>query len=192
MKITAEPRSDQLNADDLIGRTMTVTIADVKPGTAEQKYDIHLREVEGRVWRPPLTVLRVLMAAYTDESANWIGKRATLYRDDKVSFGSDAVGGIRVSHLSDLPDGKPLDVKVTTKRGRRTPVRVQPLVETAPPTEAIEPTAEQVAACTDLEQLGDMWRASGPDRRAQIEERVAEIRAAQPTTEDTLPTGDEA
>ena len=33
MKITAEPRSDQLNADDLIGSSRIVTIAGVRAGT---------------------------------------------------------------------------------------------------------------------------------------------------------------
>ena len=37
MKITAEPRSDQWNADDFIGGPRTFTVAGVKVGKAEQK-----------------------------------------------------------------------------------------------------------------------------------------------------------
>lgn len=134
MKITAEPRSDQWNADDFIGGPRTFTIAGVKSGTAEQKYDIELVEGQGRSWRPPLTVLRLLIAAWGDEAANWTGKRVTLYRDETVSFGPDAVGGIRVSSMSDLPTGnKPFTVKLTTKRGRRASFTVDPLPAAPPP-----------------------------------------------------------
>ncbi len=38
-----------------------------------------------------------------------------------------------------------------------------------------EPTAEQVASCTDPETLRRMWKASGPERQAQINARAAEL-----------------
>lgn len=129
MKITAEPRSDQWNADDFIAGPRTFTIAGVKVGVAEQKYDIELVEGQDRAWRPPLTVLRLLVAAWGDEAATWVGRRVTLYRDESIRFGPDVLGGIRVSHMSDLPDGKPFSVKVATSRGKRGMIRVDPLVE---------------------------------------------------------------
>jgi hypothetical protein len=130
MKITAEPRSDQWNADDFIGSPRTFTIAKVKPGSAEQKYDIELVEGEGRVWRPPLTILRLLMAAWGDEANDWIGRRVTLYRDETVRFGPDAVGGIRVSHMSHLPGNKTFETRITSARGRKSKVSVEPLSDT--------------------------------------------------------------
>ena len=126
MKITAEPRSDQYNSEDFIGGARTFTIAGVDVGTAEQKYDIHL-EGEERAWRPPLTMLRLLMAAWGDESDDWVGRRVTLYRDDSVRFGSEEVGGVRISHLSNLPGGHPLTVKLTKTRGRKQNHTVEPL-----------------------------------------------------------------
>lgn len=133
MKITAEPRSDQWNADDFVGGPRTFTIAGVKVGTAEQKYDIELTEGDGRSWRPPLTMLRLLIAAWGDDAAIWTGRRVTLYRDESVRFGSDAVGGIRISHLSNLPGNKPLTTMLTSTRGRRARHVVEPLPD-APPT----------------------------------------------------------
>lgn len=174
MRITAEPRSDQWNADDFIGGPRTFTIAGVKPGSAEQKYDIELVEGQGRAWRPPLTVLRLLLAAWGDDATAWQGRRVTLYRDEKVRFGPESVGGIRVSHMSDLPGGKPLTVRLTTSRGKKSPVTVEPLPD-APP----EPTAEQIAASTDQNELRDFWERSGPERREQIKARVAELKAAE-------------
>lgn len=172
MKITAEPRSDQINADDFVGSPRTFTIAGVRQGTAEQKYDIMLAEVEGRVWRPPPTVVRILIEVWGDESDDWIGKRVTLYRDPNVMVHGSVVGGIRISHMSNLPDGKALKVKVTAKRGKRELITVQPLVEQPTPT---EPSAEQVAACKDPQQLRAWWKVSGPERKAQIEARSGEL-----------------
>lgn len=74
MKITAEPRSDQINSDDFIGSAQTYTIANVRVGSAEQKYDIELAEIKDKAWRPPLTMLRLLMHAWGDESDDWIGE----------------------------------------------------------------------------------------------------------------------
>ena len=124
MKITAEPRSDQWNADDFIQGARTFAIAGVKEGTAEQKYDIVL-EGSDRVWRPPLTVLRILLKAWGDEASSWVGHRATLYRDDSIRFGPNEVGGIRVSHLSHIDS--PIRVNLSEKRGSRKVHTVQPL-----------------------------------------------------------------
>lgn len=138
MKITAEPRSDQINAEDFLSGPKTYTIAGIREGTAEQKYDIAL-EGEKRVWRPPPTVLRTLMKAWeSDDSADWIGKRVTLYCDESVSFGRERVGGIRVSHVSGIE--KPVTVSVTATRGKRTKVTVQPLPDAPEATQ--QPTGE--------------------------------------------------
>lgn len=174
MKITAEPRSDQWNAEDFIGSPRTFTIAGARVGTAEQKYDI-LLEGEERVWRPPLTVLRLLMAAWGDESSVWIGRRVTLYCDESVRFGKDLTGGIRISHASNLPDGKPFRKSLQVSRGKRQTFTIDPLPDTPTPTAPPEPTAEQVAACTDLGILQRMFEASGPERRAQIEQRREDL-----------------
>lgn len=79
-----------------------------------------------------------------------------------------------------------------------------PAIEAAPATQAPpEPTAEQVAGCSDQETLRAMWKVSGPERKAQIEARVTALNtpAAEPAAtapveevvegevvEDELPT----
>lgn len=158
MKITAEPRSDQWNASDFIGGPRTFTIAGVKVGAAEQKYDIELVEGEGRVWRPPLTMLRLLMKVWaTDEADKWAGRRVTLFNDEKVRFGKDETGGIRVSHVSHI--AKRETVTLPVSRGRVDKFTVDPLPE-----------------LTRKEQLAAEWRIADPDRRAAIEAEVATIR----------------
>jgi hypothetical protein len=124
MKITAEPRSDQWNAEDFLQGPRVFAIAGVKNGAAEQKYDIDLAG-ESRVWRPPLTMLRVLLTAWGDDSDAWVGRRVQLFHDPNVRFGKEAVGGIRIAALSHL-DG-PLNLKLTATRGKRVTYTVQPL-----------------------------------------------------------------
>lgn len=151
MKITAEPRSDQWNTDDFVGGSRTFTIAGVKPGKAEQKYDIDLAEGEGRVWRPPPTVVRLLIAAWGDESDVWIGRRVTLKLDESVRFGPDAVGGIRISHLSHIT--KQLKVASTVKRGKKTPVIIDPLPDAPTPTPDVSKVPAAVNAINNAATL---------------------------------------
>lgn len=124
MKITTEPRSDQWNAEDFIGGPRLFTIAGVTVGKAEQKYDIQF-EGETRVWRPPLTVLRLLVAGWTDDAKTWAGRHVKLYRDPSITFGRDKVGGIRLSHMSHIDT--PVEENLTVTRGRRTPFTVAPM-----------------------------------------------------------------
>lgn len=174
MKITAEPRSDQWNADDFIGGPRTFTIANVKPGAAEQKYDIELVEGEGRVWRPPVTVLRLLIAAWDDETEVWKGRRVQLYRDPTITFGRDQVGGIRIKALSHID--KPITERLTVTRGKRGQFTIQPL------TAAVTPA--QVAASTDIEQLRAWWHGADETTRDAITKRVDALKAdAAPVTE---------
>jgi len=144
----------------------TFTIAGAKDGAAEQKYDIKL-EGETRSWRPPLTMIRVLLKAWGDESDNWVGRRVTLFQDPTVKFGREVLGGIRISHLSHI-DGT-LNVKVTTTRGKRETVTVQPLEE-APRRDWL---AEAALASGDLENVKAVYMAAqqageGPDMLNKI------------------------
>ena len=124
MRITAEPRSDQINYEDFLAGPRVYTIGGVRVGTAEQKYDIQLQE-EQRVWRPPLTVLRTLIACWGDDATVWQGRQVELYGDPSIRFGKEAVGGIRIKALSHLDE--PKTVTVTVARGKRQKITIQPL-----------------------------------------------------------------
>lgn len=195
MDLTAsiEPKSDQLNAEDLLTGPMTYTIETVNEGSDEQPVNIHLVERPGRPWRPSKSMRRVLVSAWGKDSNAYVGKRVTLYRDPEVTFGRDKVGGIKVSHLSDID--KPLNIALTVTRGKRAMTTVQPLRESAPSSIPTEPTAAEVAACTDDAQLREWWKAAGPERRAQIEARGKELKAAAtptPADEQGALIGDES
>ncbi len=165
------PKSDQLNADDLIGGAQTYTVADVVKGNAEQPIDIRLVETE-RAYRPSKSMRRVLVSAWGKDGAKYAGHSMTLYRDPEVTFGRDKVGGIKISHLSHI-DG-PLSIMLTATRGKRLPHSVAVLTTPAA-AQMNTPTPESVAACTDTAELRAMWHAASPDVRALITARVAAI-----------------
>ena len=167
-----EARSDQINADDLLGGPQTYTIREVIAGKAESPFDFMLVETE-RAYRPSKTMRRVIVNAWGPEASNYAGRRLTVYREPTIQFGGKTVGGIRISHMSHIE--KRVEVLAQVTRGKREKFIVDPLPD-APTTPApTEPTADEVTACTDKDELGRMWKRSSPERRAQIEQRVADL-----------------
>ncbi len=122
---TTAPKSDQQNFDDYLAGPKTVTVKEVRPGSAEQPVEIELEEFPGRPFKPSKSMRRVLVAAWGQDSSVYVGRRMTLYGDPSVKFGGVAVGGIRVSHLSHID--ATLKLQLTTSRGKRDPFVVQPL-----------------------------------------------------------------
>lgn len=170
-------KSDQLNADDLLTGPRTFTVVEVREGSEEQPVSIVLAEwPRNRPFKPSKTVTRLLRYCLGDETDDWPPNvRMTLFRDAKVKWAGEEVGGIRVSHLSHID--KPMKVALQESKSKKTLHTILPLKDDTPaPTTPPEPTAEQVAACTDLGILQRMFEASGPERRAQIEQRVEMLR----------------
>ena len=123
---TLAPKSDQLNADDLIAGPRTVTITAVTRGTPEQPVNLVTQEFgEGRPYKPGLSMRRVIAAAWGTDASVYVGRQLTLYRDDTIRFGGSAVGGIRIQAMSHID--KPITVNLTVTRGKRAPFTVQPL-----------------------------------------------------------------
>lgn len=121
------PRSDQINSDDLIAGPLTIKIAKVEAGNSEQPVVIHYENENGRPWKPSKSMRRVLVCIWGSEGNAYVGKRLTLYRDPGIKFGGEAVGGIRISHASDI--AQPVQIALTETRGKRKPFRVEPMVE---------------------------------------------------------------
>ncbi|WP_283612378.1 hypothetical protein [Mycolicibacterium poriferae] len=122
---TCAPRSDQLNAEDLLTGPRTFTVEKVTRGSAEQPVEIHLVEFPGRPFKPSKTVRRILVAAWGPEASNYAGRRMTLYRDPDVKFGGMDVGGIRVSHLSHID--RTMKLALAETRAKRKVYIIEPL-----------------------------------------------------------------
>lgn len=166
---TLAPKSDQLNGDDLIGGPRTFTIAEVRRGNAEQPVNIVLAEFpKGRPFKPSKTVRRILVLAWGADAEQYVGRRMTLYRDAAVKFGGEAVGGIRVSHLSHIE--KRITVALNETRGKKATHTIEPLPDTAPPSPPVD--EETVAA---LAELRAEWKDADLDRKKAIEAEVAAL-----------------
>ena len=152
------PRSDQINADDLVGGPITYTIREVREGVAESPFDFQLVETD-RAYRPSKTMRRVIVAAWGPEAANYGGRRLTLYREPSIKFGGTTVGGIRVSHMSHID--KRVEVMLQVTRGKREKFTVDPLPELT--------TADRIA------NLRAEWVGADDERKAAIEAEVKSL-----------------
>ena len=161
-------KSDQLANVDLLSGPRDFTITSVSGGSEEQPLNVGLAEFP-RPWRPGITMRRLLAAIWGPDASVYVGRRIRLYRDAEVSFGTDKTGGTRLSHASHLD--KKVTVTLPKSKGRFAAHVVEPL-----PDAPTEPTAEQVAASTNIDELRAMYAISGEARREQITARVNEIR----------------
>lgn len=175
---TTAPRSDQQNFDDYQAGPRTVTITEVKAGTAEQPVEIHLAEFPGRPYKPSKSMRRVLVAAWGPEASTYVGRRMKLVGDPSVKFGGIALGGIKIAALSDIDQR--LSISLTVSKGKRAPHTVDPL----PAAPVLTEEDVQLAA------LRNAWATADAERRKVIEAEVAELsgtkeapkEAAQPET----------
>jgi hypothetical protein len=123
---TIEPKSDQLNADDLIGgRSITVRISKVEVMAGDQPVSLHFEGGVVKPYKPCKSMRRVLVYAWHTDVNLWVGRSLTLYCDPSIVYGGVAVGGIRISHMSNI-DGE-ITMALTAKRGQRKPYSVLPL-----------------------------------------------------------------
>ena len=125
---TIAPKSDQLNADDLIAGPITVRIESVTHGNADCPIRVN---IEGRLpYYPCKSMRRVMVAAWGEDGAAYAGRSMTLYRDPEVKYGGIKVGGIRISHLSDIQAD--MHMALTVTRGKRAEYIVRKLAASKP------------------------------------------------------------
>jgi hypothetical protein len=174
---TVEPKSDQLNYDDVASHPLTITIVEVKGGPPDQPVHLHNAEYPGRPYKPGKSMRRVLIAAWGTEASAYVGRRITLYGDPTIRFGSDAVGGIRIRALSHISE--PLTVALTVTRGKRAPFTVQPLPDD---TVALEAALADITNASSMPALKAAWDVAGkrgvqghPDVVAAKEQRKSEL-----------------
>lgn len=126
LRKTIIAKSDQLNADDLMGGPITIQITKVELKDGEQPVSIHYEGDQGKPYKPGKSMRRVLIILWGPDGNAWIGRWLTLYRDEKVSFGGMAVGGLRISHMSHID--KPVILALTASKANKKPFEVLPLV----------------------------------------------------------------
>ena len=127
LRKTIEPKSDQLNADDLIAGPIIATVREVKRGPSEQQ-PVEIVIDGYRPYRPCLSMRRILIHGWGDKAETWPGKSMKLVHDPNVTYGGQAVGGIRIAKLSDIPQA--FQIPLTARRGKRELYKVEVLTVT--------------------------------------------------------------
>lgn len=124
---TIAPKSDQLNADDLIAGPKTVRVMKVSAcaGSADQPIAIYFKGDNNKPYKPCKSMRRVLFQVWGRDGDAYVGREMTLFRDANVQFGGIAVGGIRISHMSHIEE--PITLALTATRASRKLYTVQPL-----------------------------------------------------------------
>lgn len=192
------PKSDQLNADDLIGGPKTVQITKVSAASGEQPIAINYEGDNGKPYMPCKSMRRVLVHCWGDNGHKFVGRSMTLYRDEKVIYGGIEVGGIRISHMSDI-SGK-ITMALTANRKSRKPFVVNPLVvakqEKLPQEEVanLDDWISDIKEAGTMEALGFKFKEAqklfkGKEQRDKLvaakDERKAEL------TQESTPAGEE-
>lgn len=125
LRATITPKSDQLNFEDVQSSSITATIKAIRAGNSEQPVLLDLDGFDGRPYKPSKSMRRVLIDGWGTDGHSWVGKSLTLYGDSTIKFGGVAVGGIKVSAMSDVDAD--FSLMLTTSRGKRSEHRVKRL-----------------------------------------------------------------
>lgn len=173
---TIQAKSDQWNAADLLGGPITVTIAGVDVAKTDQPVTIHLEESPGKAYRPSKGMRRALVKLWGPRSADYAGRRLTLFNEPSVKWAGQAVGGIQISHASHID--KPVTFTLATAKGKLAPITVQPLPD-APPQYA-EPAPIPTFQSADEARAYWMERrdaGASPDELTAIQQAATAIPA---------------
>lgn len=156
------PRSDQLNADDLLAGPLTITISKVRAseGTPDQPVEVHI-EGSNKPYKPCKSMRRVMVSLWGTDASQYVGRSMTLYRDPEVQFGGMKVGGIRIGEMSHID--KDTQLVLTASKTKRAPFVVKKMKAQV----SREPAHSEPAALTPKE-AAEMIKQAG---------NVAELRA---------------
>ena len=161
MTPTIVPKSDQMNADDLIAGPITIKVTGVTIKSGEQPVSIHYEGDNGKPYKCCKSMARILVASWGADSKAYVGRSMTLYRDPDVKWAGMAVGGIRISHLSDIEES--MTMALTMTRSNRKPFTVKPLdtskvnaAHPAQPTSALPSEAPDDAALINRRQIAEL------------------------------------
>ena len=123
---TLTAKSDQINADDLVGGPITVQITDAKRGDSPEQPLVLRLSGDHRPWKPCKTARRILAACVgSTNTGALIGRWVRLYRDPDVTWAGKAVGGIRVDGMSGMD--KPITIALALNKTAKAEHRIVPI-----------------------------------------------------------------
>ncbi|MEQ1969816.1 hypothetical protein ABLA30_23295 [Xenorhabdus nematophila] len=168
---TIIPKSDQLNFEDVQTESITAVIKSVRAGTNDQPVFIDLVGYDGRPYKPSKSMRRILIGGWSPDGHSWVGKSLTLIGDPTVRYGGVAVGGIKISAMSDI-DGD-FSMMLSVSRGKRAEHRVKKLIG---PQEILNRFTAQavVMNLTELEKAYQ-WAENALANHPEHKEKMTEV-----------------
>jgi hypothetical protein len=139
-----EAKSDQLNAVDLLGRSIDVQITEARvTGGPTQPVTLIISGGE-KPWKPCKTTMRIMARLWGSDANKWVGKSVRLFCDPDVTWAGVKVGGIRISGMSGIPGPQMVGYRVSQKVVAE--CRIDVIRPTSAPTApAVNPRAELLA-----------------------------------------------
>jgi len=193
-----QPKSDQLNADNLITGPRTIRIREVRIVQGEQPIHVFFDGDDGKPWKPSKTSARCMATIWGSNAEGWVGLSLMIFLDPTVTWSGAAVGGIRISHMEGLD--KPRSLMLTKTRGQKGAVVIKPLEmggkDRAPVDVEAAKKAAKEAALGGKAGFTAWWKANPALREAigpimaEIQEAAATADAAKLEKQD-LPPADE-
>jgi hypothetical protein len=173
---TIKTKSDQLNADDFLGKdTMTITITKVEcKDSQDQPVAIHYEGGQGKPYKPCLSMRKIIIHAWGGDETKFIGRSLLLYRDPNVKWAGEAVGGIRIKAMSNIPEK--LQVALQVSRMKRQIVEIEKLNTKDPLRERAEKYVNDVLAGSKekTDEAVEMLKKDFPDLLKKLEETTTE------------------
>lgn len=124
---TIVPKSDQLNADDLITGPILFTIQGVKLTQNSEQSVIIAIDGGRQPFKPCKSMRRVLIKLWGKNAAEWVGKAFVLYCEPSVKWAGQEVGGIRISHMSHINGTQKMMLTMSkTRRSEFTVLELKP------------------------------------------------------------------
>lgn len=175
---TIAAKSDQLNADDLVGGDKIIKIRDVQVVKNDQPVSIFFDGEDKKPWKPCKSMRRILVMAWGDDGQKYKGRSLSLYLDPKVKWAGQEVGGIRIRAMSDID--KELRVALTVTRGKKEPYIVKKLETSNQPKRELTNSEYQIwcERMDDCMTVVELSEISGDIKNSQLnDDGLGKLRA---------------
>lgn len=170
MADTIIPKSDQLNADDLIAGPITITIASVSKVSGDQPIAVSFAGDGGKPYKPCKSMRKVMVHVWGRDGMAYVGRSMSIFRDPKVRYGGLEVGGIRISHMSHIV--APVTMALTETNKKRVAYRVEPLQIDIPVDDDVTLDAPTLDEAKTMGQMLEALRAALTPEAAPTREAV--------------------
>jgi len=139
------PKSDQLNADDLIvaNKVIKFTKVLVNLQSEAQKVIVHYENDQGKPWKPSKSMGRVLAEILGADFAAWEGQQIELFKNKEITFGKEKCGGIQIAAMGALKNA--VTVMITTKRAVKSKITILPLLVAPEQSKKSNPALREIA-----------------------------------------------